>query len=185
MKQIAFITSNKGKVAEACVKFEPLGYSVVQKDLGYPEIQADSLQEVALYGVDLLHKRVRSAFFLEDSGVFITALSGFPGVYSKYVYLTVGLGGVLHLMQGKQDRSAVFRSVIAYSEPGCDPELFVGECLGTLSLEARGSGGFGYDPIFIPEGMNLTFAEMAMQEKTVVSHRGKALELFAHRLGFG
>jgi len=182
MKTIAFITSNKGKVAEASARLAPLGYMVVQKNLGYPEIQADSLQEVAWFGIDYVRTRLRTTFFLEDSGLFIASLAGFPGVYSKYVYQTIGLQGVLRLLETKPDRSAVFRSVIAYAQPGQDPEVFVGECVGTIAKDARGTGGFGYDPIFIPQGWTKTFAEVSPQEKNTVSHRGKALDLLVHKL---
>ena len=182
MKRLVFITSNKGKVTEAAVRLAPLGYTVEQNDLGYPEVQADSLQEVALFGVEHVRTRMRSAFFLEDSGLFISSLAGFPGVYSKYVFLTIGLRGVLQLMEEKPDRSAVFRSVIAYSAPGQDPELFVGECPGTLAFNPRGTGGFGYDPVFIPTGEQRTFAEMTTEEKTKISHRGRALALFVREL---
>ena len=179
MKNLVFVTSNVGKVAEAKVRFSRLGYAVVQQDLGYPEIQADSLQEVAVYGVECVRQRLSSMFFLEDSGIFIAGLKGFPGVYSKYVFQTIGLPGVLRLMEGCVDRSAVFRSVIGYLEPGGVPRVFVGECPGVLSLEVRGSHGFGYDPIFVPDGWGKTFGEVSTVEKNVVSHRGKSLDLLA------
>ncbi len=182
MKQLVFITSNKGKFAEAAVRLAPIGYTVVQQDLGYPEVQADSLQEVAQFGVESVQKRVQSAFFLEDSGLFVSSLAGFPGVYSKYVFLTIGLRGVLQLMKVKTDRTAVFRSVVAYSQPGEETEFFVGECPGTLTYEPQGMGGFGYDPIFIPKGGDRTFADMTTQEKTRLSHRGKSLDMLARRL---
>jgi XTP/dITP diphosphohydrolase len=182
MKHIVFVTSNKGKVAEATALLASLGYTVEQKDLGYPEIQVDSLQEVALNGAENIRQRLHSAFFLEDSGIFITSLAGFPGVYSKYAYLTIGLPGILKLLEGKTDRSAIFRSVIAYTQPGHDPELLVGECPGTIALEQRGTGGFGYDPIFIPNGWSQTFAEVTPQVKNTVSHRGRAMDLLVQRL---
>lgn len=182
MKTISFITSNKGKMIEAIARLEPLGYTVVQQDLGYPEIQADSLQEVALYGVECVRQRLKTAFFLEDSGIFISALKAFPGVYSKYVFQTIGLPGVLALLEHELDRSAVFRSVIAYAEPGCKPALFVGECAGTIASEPRGTGGFGYDPVFIPEGWTKTFAQATTAEKNSVSHRGRAMTLFLQYL---
>ena len=182
INELVFITSNKGKVTEATRYLKPLGYTVVQRDLGYPEIQADTLQEVALYGVAHVRTKLPSAFFLEDSGVFINALSGFPGVYSKYVFLTIGLPGVLHLMKEKIDRTAVFRSCIAYWAPGGEPQVFVGECPGTIASETHGTGGFGYDPLFMPRGSSRTFAEMTTDEKTMLSHRGKAMSLFAEYL---
>ncbi len=99
MKKLYFITSNKGKVREATEKLRPLGYSVIQKDLGYPEVQADSLEEVALQGVAHIQAKYHQAFMLEDAGLFIDALQGFPGVYSKYVFFTIGLPGILRLLE--------------------------------------------------------------------------------------
>ena len=176
MKEIFFITGNKGKVLEATTKLSPGGYRVVQKDLGYPEVQADSLEEVAAYGVMDIQKRFHDCFILEDAGLFIEALKGFPGVYSKYVFLTIGLDGVLRLLEKAQNRRAVFRSVFAFSEPGKKPLIILGECPGMISMEKRGTHGFGYDPIFLPDGSEKTFGEMAAEEKNLFSHRGKALE---------
>jgi XTP/dITP diphosphohydrolase len=177
MRTLYFITSNKGKLLEAKEKLEPLGYSVVQKDLGYPEIQADNLEEVALQGIQHVQMRfIKEPFMLEDAGLFIDALQGFPGVYSKYVFFTIGLPGILRLLDGVENRKAVFRSVYAYNEPGCKPLLVVGECNGTISTGQRGKNGFGYDPLFLPDGERKTFGEMTTEEKNRYSHRSKALD---------
>ena len=182
MKTLYFITSNKGKVVEATQKLAPLGFRVVQKDRGYPEVQADSLEEVAQYGVEQVCERFDKPFMLEDAGVFIQALEGFPGVYSKYVFFTIGLPGILRLLEGVQNRSAVFRSVYAYYEPGKKPLICTGECLGTIIHECRGTNGFGYDPLFVPKDATKTFAEMSVEEKNQYSHRAKALEMLVMEL---
>ena len=182
MKTMYFVTSNKGKVVEAAGKLAPLGFRVVQKDLGYPEVQADSLEEVAQYGVEQVCERFEKPFMLEDAGVFIQALEGFPGVYSKYVFFTIGLPGILRLLQDVQNRSAVFRSVYAFHEPGKKPLLCTGECEGTIIQECRGMNGFGYDPLFVPKGATKTFAEMTIEEKNRFSHRAKALEMLVMEL---
>jgi XTP/dITP diphosphohydrolase len=179
MKELFFITSNTGKVQEATEKLRPLGFSVMQKDLGYPEVQADSLEEVATWGVSNVQERFDSPFILEDAGLFIDDLQGFPGVYSKYVFFTIGLGGILKLLEGVEKRGAVFRSVYAYSEPGKKPLLIIGECKGIISMRKQGTHGFGYDPIFIPDGAKKTFGDMSVEEKNQFSHRGKALEKLA------
>lgn len=176
MKRIYFITSNKGKLLEAKQKLHSIGYVVVQKNLGYPEIQTDSLEDVVASGISDIQKRFDKPFMLEDAGLFIEALSGFPGVYSKYVFFTIGLPGILRLLQDEQNRKAVFRSVYAYSEPGRAPLIMTGECPGTISFEQRGEYGFGYDPIFIPTPAQKTFGEMKIEEKNQLSHRAKALE---------
>jgi len=177
MKKIDFVTSNKGKVWEARKLFEQVGISVIQNDIGYPEIQSKSLKEVASFGVEYISKKFSNAFFLEDAGLFIDSLNGFPGVYSAYVFYSIGLNGILKLLEGvsSDKRSARFQSVIAYKEPGEKTQFFIGECQGMLNDEAVGSNGFGYDPLFIPKGESKTFAQMQTEEKNRFSHRGKSL----------
>jgi XTP/dITP diphosphohydrolase len=182
MKTLYFITSNEGKVHEATEKLKPLGFSVVQKDLGYPEIQADRLEEVAEQGVRFVQSRFKKPFILEDAGLFIDTLQGFPGVYSKYVFFTIGLPGILRLLKGETNRSAVFQSVYAYHEPGHHPIICLGKCTGVITVEQRGKHGFGYDPIFIPTGSKKTFGEMMTAEKNQFSHRAKALENLIRKL---
>lgn len=176
MKEIFFITSNKGKLSEIQHKVKPYTISIIQHNLGYPEIQADTLEEVAAYGVDYIQKLFFKPFILEDAGIFISALQGFPGVFSKYVYYSIGLKGILTLMKNVDSREAVFQSVYAYAEPNSDPVFFKGECHGHISYEMIGTQGFGYDPIFIADTSSKTFAEMSIEEKNKYSHRGKALD---------
>jgi len=176
MKTLYFVTSNKAKIREASEKLRQLGYSVVQKDLGYPEIQTESLENVVAQGISSIKERFHKTFILEDAGLFIDALEGFPGVYSKYVFFTIGLPGILRLLGGVEKRTAVFRSAYGYCEPGKQPVIITGECHGTISYEQRGNQGFGYDPIFIPNQAEKTFGEMTVEEKNQFSHRAKALE---------
>ncbi len=176
MKKLYFITGNKGKLTEIQERVKTLDIKVIQKDLGYPELQAEALEEVAEYGANHIQKQFNESFILEDAGLFIDDLDGFPGVYSKYVFYTIGLTGILKLMENKKIRSAVFRSVYAYAQPNSKPILFIGECKGTIATKEKGTGGFGYDPLFIPDGKSLTFAEMTTEEKNRYSHRGKALD---------
>src|SRR5512137_1086676 len=125
---INFVTSNKGKYAEAQGIFGDL----IQKDIGYTEIQADTLEEVAAYGMKEVAARLDGPVMLEDAGLFVEALQGFPGVYSAYVQKTVGNAGILRLMEGQERRNAYFKSVVAYSEPGMDTVMFSGEVHGQI-----------------------------------------------------
>ena len=181
MNTIWFITSNRGKFQEASRKLADSKIKVVQKNLGYPEIQANSLEDVARFGVECLQDKVDQPFFLEDAGLFIESLHGFPGVYSSYVYNTIGLQGILALLKKTptSERTACFRSVIAYKEPKESSQYFIGECSGRITLEERGSQGFGYDPLFIPQDNSRTFAEMHTEEKNQYSHRGRSLNQLA------
>ena len=177
-KTIYFITRNKGKALEAKLKFSKFKIDVIQKNIGYPEIQADCLEDVALFGIENIQKRFKYPFFLEDAGIFIDALDGFPGVYSAYVYYTIGCNGILKLLDGidGKKRKAFFKSVVGYCEPGKKPIFFTGECNGKISTKALGDCGFGFDPIFIPNGESKTFAQMETDEKNLFSHRGKSIE---------
>jgi len=105
-----FITGNRHKYEE--IK-RIIGKDFEMLSIPYPEIQADTLEEVAEYGIEYLKNRVNGNFFLEDSGLFIESLKGFPGVYSSYVFRTIGNEGIIRLMEGKK-REATFVSVIGY-----------------------------------------------------------------------
>ena len=176
MKELFFITSNKGKALEAQNRFSKIGIDVVQKDLGYPEIQVHSLEEVAFFGAQFIQNKIDTPFFLEDAGLFIDSLHGFPGVYSAYVFHTIGCKGILKLMKDVENRKAVFKSVIAYGEPDQDPKIIIGESQGIITKKEIGKHGFGYDPIFIPNNETRTFAQMDTDEKNKFSHRGRSLD---------
>ena len=166
---ISFITSNKGKFVEARDMIDDL----VQRDLGYTEIQADTLEEVAIYGMNEIISRLDGPAMLEDAGLFIEALGGFPGVYSAYVQKTIGNEGILRLMDGVLNRRAFFKSVVVYAKPGLEPQMFQGIVEGQIGYEGRGSSGFGYDPIFYVEERSL--AEMELAEKNRISHRAASM----------
>ena len=178
MKTLYFITSNEGKLKEAKAKLLEVDIEVVQKNIGYPEIQANSLEDVVYFGVKHIQEKFNHPFIIEDAGLFIEILDGFPGVYSAYVFYTVGCNGILKLLDGVNidKRKACFRSVFAYSAPDKKPKFFIGECNGKISNSEQGDHGFGYDPIFIPDGDTRTFAKMDTEEKNSFSHRGKSLE---------
>lgn len=163
---VLFITTNRNKVEEAKAV---LGMDVVQVDKEYPEIQGSS-EEVVLFAMDIL--REGEPFIVEDTSLHIEALGGFPGPFASYVQKTIGNTGVLKLMEGVQNRAAFFETCIGLKHDG--KKIFKGRCYGSVALEPRGSCGFGFDPIFIPEGEERTFAEMSLQEKSRISHRAKA-----------
>ena len=176
MNTLYFITGNKGKLNEVQEKLKPCNINVLQNNLGYPEIQAETLEEVTHYGIQYLENKLAEPFIIEDAGLFITALNKFPGVYSKQVFYTIGLEGVLKLMEKQINRSAEFQSVYALKLPNTSALYFKGICKGAITKEKKGTHGFGYDPICIPEGYAQTFAEMSTAEKNKVSHRGMALQ---------
>lgn len=177
--KLFFVTGNPHKVEEARVAFEAAGLELPleQAAVEAPELQADTLQEVARFSADQVRERFRGAFFLEDAGLFIDALQGFPGVYSSYVFSTLGLDGVLRLMESvpEDERTARFESCIAYRPTRGKTKLFLGACEGRILDAPREGRDFGFDPIFAPKGDDRAFSEIPAGEKNKVSHRGAAL----------
>lgn len=175
-----FVTSNFHKFNEAKLILSEYKIAAAMLRIEAIEIQDDTLKKIAKYSVQDAVKNCRLPIFVEDAGLFIEAFNGFPGPYSKYVYNTIGLKGILKLMDNIMDRTAYFQSVIAFGSPDVKPVCFVGLVKGKLTLIERGVSGFGYDPIFEPENCTgKTFAEMTMIEKNSVSHRSKAITKFA------
>ncbi len=174
--KLTVVTSNDGKFREFSDALFSSRTELVRSTLSYPELQSASLEEVVRFGLDWLSARVEGEFVIDDSGLFIDALGGFPGVYSAYVAKTIGLEGVLKLMEGREDRSAVFVTKLGLFFGG-GTHIFSGECSGAITEAAKGKGGFGYDPIFRPEGSGTTFAQMTPEEKNTISHRGQALRM--------
>jgi len=183
-KEIFFITSNQGKSQEVSALLQPLGYTVTQWDIGYPEVQADTLEEVVRFGLSNLGQELRGPTIIEDAGLFVDSLNGFPGVFSAFVQKTIGNEGILRIMEDvpSERRRARFKACLGFMAPGESEVLFSGECMGSISQESRGEGGFGYDPIFIPEGFNRTFAQMGQEEKNKISHRGSVATEFVNFL---
>lgn len=182
--KIRFVTSNAGKIEEAKARLRPLGFDVVGTKRELEEIQADSIEAVARHKARQLVGRLLPPFFIEDAGLHIEALQGFPGTYSSFVFRTIGNDGILRLLRGKprSQRRARFQAVVAYVDTNRRIRLFTGHADGHIADTPRGANGFGFDPIFIPEGSPRTFAELDAHEKGTVSHRGHALDLLAAHL---
>jgi XTP/dITP diphosphohydrolase len=175
-----FVTSNIHKFMEARKILSEYGLAAAKLKVEAVEIQDDSLENIAKYSVNDAVKRCGLPIFVEDSGIFVESLKGFPGPYSRYIHDTVGIGSIVKLMENIENRNAHFRSVVAFASPTEQPVCFVGKVEGKISLQKRGTGGFGYDPIFVPlEGDGRTFGEMTMTEKNRFSHRARALRKFA------
>ena len=179
--KLCLITSNKGKLAEFRSALAPLDIEVDHSAEGCDEIQADTLQEVVHSCLTQLKTRGFSNFAIDDSGLFIHALKGFPGVYSAYVMRTLGNQGILTLLEGVEDRSAHFECCIGCSWHG-EEFTAIERCEGTIARRPAGTGGFGFDPIFIPSGHSTTFAEMSLELKNNISHRGRAIRAFSEEL---
>ena len=171
MKEINFITQNRGKVAELQAKAKQFDLKINHIDASYPEPQADTLEDVVRYGLTYCQNKFPAPFIIEDSGLFVDALHGFPGPFSSYVYRTIGSSGLVKLVG--DGAPARFESLIGSYHH--DFKLFRGQVEGRI-VASRGCGGFGFDPIFEREGR--TFGEITIDEKNAISHRSKAAELF-------
>jgi XTP/dITP diphosphohydrolase len=180
MRRIIFVTGNPHKVNEAKGIMTPLGIEIVQNNCGYPELQEDDLEEIASFGAKWAANKLDSEVMVDDSGIFIEALGGFPGPYSAYVARTLGNERILKLMEGGSNRNAALKCVIGYCRPGEEAIVFSGEAKGNIAKSIRGKLGFGYDPIFEVDGV--TFGEMGDEEKNRISHRYRALVKFARWL---
>ena len=140
------------------------------------EIQSDSILEVAEDKVLQAFKTNQKEIFIEDDGLFIEALNDFPGVYSSYINKTIGSVGILDLLGNKVNRKASFKSIIAFYD-GHTIKSFTGEIRGKIPFDLT-KGGWGFDPIFVPENSELTFGQMDLITKNKISHRKVALDKF-------
>ena len=175
---LQFATSNRHKFGEARAILADYGIAVEMASMEVREIQADDLEEIAAEKAREASRRLDGPALVEDTGLFIDRLCGFPGPYSAYVFRTLGNEGVLRLLEDAEDRGATFRSVFAYCRPGGSPECFPSAVPGTIAPACRGEG-WGYDPIFVAEGASgRTYGELG-SDKNRLSHRRLALENLA------
>lgn len=174
--ELTFVSTNAGKFREVRTILADYGVKVRWSRRELPEVQAERLESVVEAKLSVA-RRVGARVLVEDSGLFIPALGGFPGVYSAYALQTIGLEGVLRLLQGRT-RRAMFRTVAGLSL-GPHQWMRRGECRGRIADRPRGTHGFGYDPIFIADGETQTFGQLDPAEKNRRSHRARAI----HRVG--
>jgi XTP/dITP diphosphohydrolase len=177
---IYFVTGNNNKFNEVLRSFqqEDLNYTLEQLKLEPTEIQAETVKDVALFKLNSIKEKINNSFFIEDAGFFVDRpLKGFPGVYSSYVFKTIGNEGIIKLINNFENSVAHFEAVVAlYFKPLDKVLTFEGETKGRVSQHTRGTGGFGYDPIFIPDlNSEKSFAELSMEQKNKISHRGQAI----------
>jgi len=175
LNEIYFLTGNKHKFLEVKPIAEKHGFRLLQYSDEKLEIQSNDLIKIAKTAAFYAYIRLEKPVLVEDAGLFIEALNGFPGPYSSYVFKTIGCKGILKLMENIENRKASFKSasVLIY-----EPYVLVSlaEVHGSIAYKPRGAKGFGFDPIFIPEGSNKTFAEMDIEEKNKYSHRARSVE---------
>ncbi len=177
MENITFASTNQNKFLEVQSILSARNISVNFSQIHLVEIQSDFLEEIAREKVKTAFAKVGRQVIVEDDGLFIDSLSGFPGQYSSFVFRTIGNDGILKLLAGSANRSAYFHSVIAFYN-GITLSISDGRVDGRISDRVTEDSGWGYDPIFVPNGTDLTFAELK-KNKNEYSHRKRALEKFA------
>jgi XTP/dITP diphosphohydrolase len=184
--ELIFATGNKHKCEEARTILGPSVSIIMPSALGFsgeiPET-GTTLKENALQKAAFIWDKFRIPCFADDTGLEVDALNGAPGVYSaRYAGEPCSplenVRKLLHRLQNTSARTARFRCVIALITDG-QPEFFEGVVEGKIIREPKGAGGFGYDPVFVPDGYDKTFAELTATEKNLISHRKRALEKMA------
>jgi len=178
---IFFATNNVNKFNEARRVLAEYKIAVGMLRVKTSEIQSESLEKIAETSATEAFKNCNLPIIVEDAGLFVEVLNGFPGPYAAYVYKTIGNEGLLRLMEKVEKRNAKFQSVVAYCSADLkSPICFQGEIIGEITKrEIDNKCGFGFDPIFKPFDSDRTFAEMNVVEKNKYSHRAKALRRFA------
>lgn len=174
--KLYFATSNTVKLREFRQFLLPYGIEVEQIDIDIPEMRYEGVAEVAKEKARWASQKTGKTIVAEDTGLYISALKGFPGACAKFVFYTIGLDGIMRLLAGKKDRRAEFRTAIGLAEPKEDVKVFVGKVKGKIAESVR-CEGYGYDPVFIPDGRTKTYAE-DYDAKGAISHRAKALSKF-------
>ncbi len=192
MNTFVLATANAHKANEMRAVLEGLGIELLERPAHVAEVQedADTLEGNALLKARALVDATGQPAIADDTGLFVDALDGAPGVFSaryagenasyadNVVKLLKSLEGV-----GEAERTARFRTVVVVAYPKGEPLIVEGSLGGSISDEPRGDQGFGYDPVFLPEGGGgRSLAEMSPEEKNAISHRGRALRTLAQAL---
>jgi len=194
MKEIIVATKNNGKAKEFqdfFAQFNIKCYSLSDLDQDYPDVEetGKTFEENAIIKAEAAAKFFNKPVIADDSGLVIDALGGKPGVETARFAGEdknddANMDKVLMLLKGtkESERSARFVAALAIKVPGEKTLVKEGYCEGRIAFEKKGSEGFGYDPIFIPEGYNVTMAQLAKEEKNSISHRSNAFKQLKHVL---
>ena len=190
MKKLVFATNNPHKLEEIRAilgsKLEILSLADIGCDADIPET-AETLEGNALIKAHYVYDNYKLDCFADDTGLEVDALHGLPGVHTaRYAYPdrhdpAANMIKLLEALRENNDRNARFRTIIALIEKGKE-HLFEGVVEGVIAREKSGTQGFGYDPVFIPEGNSKTFAELGEDIKNTISHRARAVQKLAEYL---
>ncbi len=174
------MTQNLHKYREVQRILSPSDLDLRMLDRAKTEIQSADLKNIAVYAAKEAAEKYRRTIIVEDSGLFIEALRGFPGPFSSYVFATIGSKGLLNIMRWKTDRRAFFQASVAIASPEASSAVFSGRVYGTIARGPKGKTGFGFDPIFVPIRTRTTFAQGGEAFKNKHSHRAIAFRKLAN-----
>lgn len=185
LEEIVFASHNEGKIKEIKKLLAPYGIMVKSTlDMNLPDVEetGKTFEENSLLKSRTIAKLVNMPCLADDSGLCVDALNGAPGVYSaRYAPnrdFDKGMEKLLAEMEKSpnKSRNAHFSCVISLAWPDGQYKVFAGQVDGKIAFHKMGAGGFGYDPLFVPEGFTSSFAQMSQEEKNKISHRGRAVE---------
>jgi len=175
--KLILVTQNEYKLKELTPLFKEYGVELATTTIPKLEIRSNDVERVALEAAKIGFSEAKQPVVLDDTGLYIDALEGFPMSYAHFVLKTIGKAGILKLMKGIKDRKARFVTAVGFSD-GETLATFKGVMEGSIAEKEEGQEGFGYDPIFIPEGELITYAQLSFEEKVKISHRTKAFRAF-------
>ena len=193
MNRIVIASNNAGKLREIRDILQPLGFTVVsQREAGVSievEENGETFAENAALKARAVYEALHCPVIADDSGLLVDALDGAPGVHS---HRFAGEGAtdddrnakLLELLDGvpAEKRTARFECVLCYVDAAGETHFFSGTCEGRIGTAPAGENGFGYDPLFLPEGYDCSMAELRPEEKNAISHRGNALKILKEEL---
>lgn len=171
MKELVFATTNRDKLREAR---SILGVEILGEELEIDEIQSTDPIEVTRKKARAYYEVLKKPLFVEDVSLGFEALKGLPGPYINDFSKKLGNRGLIDLISQHGSRNAIAQTTLVYIDADREQE-FIGEVKGKITYRPRGENGFGWDPVFIPEGSEKTFAEMDLEEKNQYSMRARAL----------
>lgn len=172
MKNIVLATGNKDKVEEIQDILDiPLDFMHIEVD----EVQSMDLEYVAKRKAQAAFNIIKRPLIVDDVGVYIKAWNNLPGPFVKYTYKILGLPKVLEMMKKEKARSLIVQCAVGYHD-GKKVHTFLGTVKGQLAKKVLGTQGWGFDPIIIPKGQKLTFAQMGIENKNKLSHRARAFK---------
>ncbi len=173
LESLSFVSSNAHKVAEVAAI---LGREIKQVSVELPELQSLDVTEVVRAKAEAAFAQVQQPVIVEDTSLQIIGLQGLPGPLVKWFLSTIGDKGLAQFCNQSQDRKAAAQSCFGLITAPGKVQIFLGEVAGKIAAQPRGTNGFGWDTIFIPDGQTLTFAELGTAEKNKLSHRFLALQ---------